>query len=390
MAAERGTRSPGRRRGLGRRGGSRLARGLTIAAVAVLLTFFVAGWYFSGVLEEDLLTPAPATTEYTIGVLEVADGRVVLESTSRSRRRGIQGVEWANGYGRLGDVLRENDGSVERRFEAEDGALRPGDLVRIRSFVFRGDPRSAVGLPYDEVSYASPLGAFPAWFTDGDRDTWVILVHGRQSPRDETLRLLPTIAEAGYPALTITYRNDPEAAPSPDGRYAFGDTEWEDLEAAVSFALDGGAEGVVIVGYSAGGAISSSFLTRSELADHVRGVILDAPLLDVAASVEQEAANRGVPLALTRVATFLSSIRFGIDWRAWDRVGEIAELDIPVLLIHGTADDRNPIDVSDRLVSARPDITYLRAADAGHVESWNVDPERYERIVRTFLDEVGG
>jgi uncharacterized protein len=61
-----------------------------------------------------------------------------------------------------------------------------------------------------------------------------------------------------------------------------------------------------------------------------------------------------------------------------------------VLLIHGTADDRNPIDVSDRLVSARPDITYLRAADAGHVESWNVDPERYERIVRTFLDEVGG
>ncbi len=46
----------------------------------------------------------------------------------------------------------------------------------------------------------------------------------------------------------ITYRNDRGAPAEPSNAlYAFGTTEWRDLDAAVSWALERGAPGVIIV-----------------------------------------------------------------------------------------------------------------------------------------------
>ena len=55
-------------------------------------------------------------------------------------------------------------------------------------------------------------------------------------------------------------------AASADGYHRYGQTEWEDLAAAIQYALDHGAEDVVLVGYSMGGAIVVSLLYRSPLA----------------------------------------------------------------------------------------------------------------------------
>ncbi len=61
----------------------------------------------------------------------------------------------------------------------------------------------------------------------------------------------------------------------------------------------------------------------------------------------------------------------------------------PKLLIHGDADRTVPIALADTLADSRPDIvTYLRVPGAGHVRSWNVDPDRYESTVRDFLATV--
>ena len=64
---------------------------------------------------------------------------------------------------------------------------------------------------------------------------------------------------------------------------------------------------------------------------------------------------------------------------------------MPILLFHGTDDRTVPISSSDAFARALPDlVTYYRARGAGHVESWNVDPDRYERRVGAFLARVPG
>lgn len=105
----------------------------------------------------------------------------------------------------------------------------------------------------------------------------MIFVHGHGTDRGEGLRILPTIVEQGFPSLVMTYRNDAEAPESPDGLYHLGQTEWRDLEAAADYALAHGAEDLILVGYSMGGAITCTFLRESVRADRVRGAILDAP-----------------------------------------------------------------------------------------------------------------
>jgi uncharacterized protein len=315
---------------------------------------------------------------------------VTLERSERTARPGLQGLEWETGYGQMSEILDDRPDGIVREFRIVEGRLSPGDMVRVRSWAFQGDPFQAFGIDFEEVAYTSDLeGGFPAWLVAGERDTWAILVHGKGAPRTEFLRLIPILEGLGYPALVITYRNDPEAPGTEDRRYRFGDTEWLDVEGAVRFALDRGARDVVLVGYSTGGAITTSFLTRSELAGRVRGMILDAPLLDVAGSVDLEGSNRGLPRFLTSAARWLSSVRFGVDWDSWDRVDDAAQIDIPILLFHGDGDRVNSVEVSDRLAEMRPDtITYVRAPGAGHVESWNVDPDAYRSAVRAFLQEV--
>lgn len=379
-----------------RRGGPRpprrrLVRGIvTWTAVTLLILLVVAvvggGWYYSDQIRSDLLTAENDPPEYDVRVIQVTEDRVVLERTDDTLLQGIYGLEWPGGYGQVAEITGTSQGHVDRVLHVLRGSLSPGDLVRVRSGAFPGDPQQAFGIAFEEVEYSSDLGRFPAWLVEGSDDTWMVFVHGRGASREEALRMLPTVTDQGHPSLVISYRNDPEAPRSPDGRYHFGETEWRDLEGAVRFALDRGAEDVILVGYSMGGAIVTSFLLRSELAPRVRAVILEAPLLDVGAAVDLEGANRGLPQLLTSFAKWISSLRFGADWDAWDLLDETASLQVPILLIHGDADDTEPIDVSDRLAAASPEnITYYRVPGAGHVRAWNTDPAAYESAVRDFL-----
>ncbi len=63
---------------------------------------------------------------------------------------------------------------------------------------------------------------------------------------------------------------------------------------------------------------------------------------------------------------------------------------MPILLFHSDQDDVVPIETSETLAEARPDIVkYVRVAGAPHVGAWNVDHVRYEATVSDFLQSVG-
>ena len=137
---------------------------------------------------------------------------------------------------------------------------------------------------------------------------WVIQVHGRAVRRSETLRAVAPFRDAGYTSLLVSYRNDGDAPRSADFRYALGDREWLDVEAAIAFARDHGATDIVLMGWSMGGATVLQALTRSPLSDVVRGVVLESPVVDWVATLDFQARLRRVPpLVRAGVLTLLKS-----------------------------------------------------------------------------------
>ena len=256
--------------------------------------------------------------------------------------------------------------------------------------VYRGDPWEAHGIPFRAVAVTSALGDFPAWLTAGDSTTWAVLIHGKGEDRTEMLRVLPVFAERGIPTLTITYRNDPGAPASPSGRYGFGADEWEDLEAAATYALQNGAQRLILVGYSMGGAVALSFVYRSPLAEHVAGLVLDSPALDFEDGLDARAAAMGVPRMMTAAAKVAAAVRFGLRYRDMDYTEPAWSLWVPILLIHGTADTEVPKALSDRLAAAVQEsfMQYEVFSGAGHVNAWNYDRERYEEAVRALIDRA--
>ncbi len=364
---------------------------LPVAAAAALLG---GSWYYSDQLRKGALVPGDPP-KLDLEVVALAEGRITLRPTSDAKRNGdwtqdgIFGLESAGGYDQVGKILEIDERQAVREFVPISGRIRVGDLARLDSFAFPSDPQQALGIPFEEVTYHSPLGDTPAWYIAGPRDTWTVFVHGKGASRREALRILPAIVGLGLPSLVITYRNDPEAPPSADELYRYGATEWEDLQAAVDYALDHGAKQIVLVGYSMGGAIVTNFLYQSPLAGRVAGVIFDSPMLDFGATVDHGVAQTKLPGVLSSVGKVIAGRRFDINWGELNYLKRAGRLSVPILLFHGDDDERVPVETSDALARARPDIvTYVRTAGVGHVRSWNADPEAYEAAVRGFLGRV--
>ena len=370
----------------------RVAVGLGITVSLLLVASLAVGWYYADQILDGALVVEDEAETYEVEVTALDDGRITLRSTTgadlASEPETI-GLDWPGGYARAGRTLSSTGDTVTREYAALEGGLRVGDLVRFDKFAFPGDPERAHGIAFDAATFAAPLGELAAWRVDGADDTWAVFVHGKGASRREALRMMPVMVEAGLPSLAITYRNDPGAPVDPSSYYQYGRTEWEDLEAAVEYALAEGASDVVLVGYSMGGGIVASFLMHSPSAGRVAGAILDSPMLDFGATINLGAERRGLPVFLAGLGKAVSSVRFGVDWTALDYLDRADELSVPILLFHGDGDTTVPQRTSEALAERRPElVTYEEFDGAAHVGAWNADPERYEGAVAAFLDRV--
>jgi len=317
---------------------------------------------------------------------------------------GTLGLYWGGGYAHVGEVISVDALTVTRHFKVLNGSPPPTceeplleDClpVDLESYAFPTDP-SDRDIEFEETKFNSVLGPLEAWLVpSGDGSRWVIHVHGWTAERRESVRFLPAYAEAGVTSMVIEYRNDPGTARDPSGRYRFGLTEWEDVEAAVRHAVDVGANEILLAGYSTGAAHVMSFLEQSSLREHIVGVVFDSPniiLADVVRANTLDARFPGTNMRMGQlmkeVGLWLADLRWKIDW---DRTNYVQRADrilaVPTLVFHGTSDQRVPIAVSRQLEARVPDVvTLVETPAAGHVMSWNANPERYERRLARFLD----
>jgi pimeloyl-ACP methyl ester carboxylesterase len=374
---------------------------LAVLVVLVLAFLGGGGWYYSGQIGSEALAADHRVDppRYDLVVDAVDGNSVVLRRTGEVPADDpldsgdTYGLIWPGGSGVLtGQPVREVGGAVHRDLRTTTGS-RParGSRAALDVNVW-ADPRAAYDVDFQDVSFPCAGGQCPAWYVPGRSSTWWIAVHGKGATRAEPLRAMGVAIDDHISVLDIGYRNDPDAPADPSGRYGYGATEWRDLDAAVSFAVDHGAEEVVLFGSSMGGAIVASFLEHSAQTDLVTGVVLDAPALDLRATVDYGASRRslpvigtGVPDVLTATAEWLAARRYDLDWDAVDYLpGNWVRM--PVLLFHGTDDGTVPIATSDELYSAHPNLVReVRVRGAGHVQSWNVDPDGYSKALNDFL-----
>ena len=369
--------------------------GAAVAGAAVGGSLATATYFARKVLTPD--QRRPDDTE----ILAVGDDEVTLAVSPETVVPGCYGLwlDGGSGHARVGEILRRDDreGTVVRRILARDkGSLQPGP-ARWNQYFYWDDPLTSLGLPFRPVAVEGELGPMPAWLLEPDHPTgrWAVLVHGRAARREECLRAVPTLLRLGYTCLVVTYRNDPSAPPAPDGRYNLGLSEWRDVEAALELARASGATSAVLGGWSMGGAVILQTLKQTSLAGFVEKVFLDAPVVDWGDVLAHHARLRHVPPPLRdlgtlvmgrRVTRRLAGVHDPVDVALTNWVARAAEIRHRILIQHSVDDEFVPVGPSVALAEARPElVTWERWDTARHCKEWNLDPERWERVLSDFL-----
>jgi uncharacterized protein len=374
------------------------------AALAGVGTTALAAYFTRRVLTPDHVKPDDVVVHDIDTAAEPPT--VTLGRTDETVAPGRYGLWWTGadggrGHARLGEVLHADDDLVVRELLAVDRGRLAAGPARWNQYYFSGTPDEALGLAYEDVELATEIGPMPAWYVPaGDARgrgaaAWAVLVHGRGATREECLRAVPVAHRLGLDVLVPSYRNDLGAPSDPSGRYHLGDSEWRDVEAAVLWAVEHGAREVVLVGWSMGGAIVLQAATRSWVADRVRAVVLDGPVVDWHAVLDHQSALNRVPARVTRIGHTmmrhplgrrLVGLRHPLDLRRLDWVTRAAELRLPVLVVHSDGDEFVPNAASLALGRARPDVVRVEPWQQGrHTKEWNTDPERWERVVGDFV-----
>ncbi|MGW3207489.1 alpha/beta hydrolase [Streptomyces sp. NPDC001135] len=368
-----------------------------VKATAAALTAALAAGMASvavGRLASDAALKAPAgrplPTEPRLTVHGTAAGRIALTRDLAALRPGTYGLAGDGSHAVVGPVLeaaRHTADTVVRRLErVTHGTFAPGDAVWLTPNLYIGDPSAALGLDHADIDVPGELGELPAWFVPGQRDTWVIAVHGLGTTREQAMNLMGFLHARRLPVLALAYRGDLGAPRPPDGLNHLGETEWRDLDAAIRYAVRYGARRVVLLGWSTGATMALRAAEHSAVRERIAGLVLDSPVLSWEATLRALAQARHTPQPLLPLAVRAAQGRAGLHA---DRVVEITDpgrLALPTLIFHGPDDQVAPWELSRRLAHRRADLVALHTvARAPHAAMWNADPKEYEERLRRFL-----
>lgn len=368
------------------------------AAVVVTATSGLAAFF-----ARRIVTPEKHRVDDVAILAVISDGpalQVVLEATPDTIIDGTYGLYFndSSAHAVIGRIISyvPREGSVTREVVSVHG----GELRTATAGWWSGSLYSDPGqldLEFSNVEMSLPGGPAPAWLVPALNPgaTWAIMVHGRGARRTEGLRAVPTAHRLGMNALLISYRNDGDAPNAPDGRYGLGVTEWADVQVAIDYAIAHGAKDVVLFGYSMGGAICLQTADLARNRKHVLAMVLDAPVINWVNVLAHQAQLNRIPNYVGKYGELMLSHPLGrritglaapLDFKAMDWVSRAVELRTPSLILHSIDDDFVPYEPTAELARSNPEmVTFEPFSKARHTKEWNVDPERWENVVETWL-----
>ena len=334
---------------------------------------------------------------------EGGEGFVMRRVTAQGREAGL----------RNGDLVTAVDGVTYRDARAAMGGLigtrtagetvdlaivRDGeDLtlpLRLSRYVRHpGD----LGLPYEEVSFASGSGyTLRGWWIPPPEDSdgrAVVWVHGAHSSRYQALDHGAEFLHArGYGILTM----DLSGRGSSGGEYiTYTWNERHDVRSAVRYLRerpDADASRVVVFGTSNGAA--SAIYAAAELGD-LPALALDAPYADLWRAAGSMLEMRGGVPALRGPLALFVRLRTGLRIREVRPVEVIADIPGPVLFLHGDQDRQVPPEHSLELHEARleaglPSRRWLLPGGEHGFDAYPTPGILWNRVADFFDRALGG
>lgn len=379
-------------------------------AIAFVVLFYLGGgWYFSGQVYADALEVSPYDpADLQQGTIQAIDSTrepptvtILPEESERAETKfddAVMGLVIGESLVVVGPATRAADGSQTRQIlDVVGDTPKPGATYGLTRDIWLTPEQAGYDAEYTSVTTLEGE-EFPVWLIPGKGSTrWAVLIHGKGAARSEMLRMARPLKSAGYNLIVMTWTGDVGAPQYEDGMYTYGREEWPEVEAAVQYALDEGAETLVLGGASTGGAVAMGFLDRGTLGTKVDALIFDAPVASFEDLIDEAAEFRTLPVgglpipeSLEDVTKWMVAFRYGVDFSAVDYSGREGLIEVPLLTFQGSADETVAQPVNDRfmLEGSGEGGEYVVTEGADHLLSWNYDPEAYEQKVTEFLDSL--
>ena len=255
---------------------------------------------------------------------------------------------------------------------------------------------ASYGLDFEDVEFSPRNGVLilSGWYIEGEAgQPTIIFVHGLNSNREGNLELASRLVERGFSAMMFDLRGH---GSSGGEKTSGGYHERRDVLGAFDYLVGRGvqAEKVGVLGFSMGAAAALLGVAEEP---KIRAMIADSSYANVSDLIAQETA-RETPFPEWMVPVFvpgmdlMAGLFFDIDIGAMVPQDAVSRLNYPILLMHGTADERIPVDSSIRIhLASHPDSSLWLVDDVGHTDAFDEHPDEYvERVVAYFESRLGG
>ncbi len=268
---------------------------------------------------------------------------------------------------------------------AESWATRPQTCPRNAE-----SPWSQLGLIHEEVAFPAADGlTLRGWLIPAQSAPAPVIVYAHGAGRDlrSGLSIVPALHQAGYHALLFSYRDCGHSDRHGRG-LTYGHGESEDLDSAVSFLHQAkGVQDIGVIGYSVG---ATSALLSAARNPHIGAIVAVAPFKPT----EIWAANRPtlVPPSVLAWMQRMVEWRKGISLAAIDLTKMMPQISPrPILLIHGSHDERIPLSQVRELFAAagRPKALWVIHGEThGSIRNHGLEMHLIE-VIR-FFDQAFG
>ena len=217
---------------------------------------------------------------------------------------------------------------------------------------------------------------------------WVIVAHGYRSKPSWVASIgMHFYKEKGYNVLIPSMRATEES----EGKYiGMGWLDKDDIIGWINKIILKDKNAKIILHGSSMGAATVLMASGEKLPSNVKAIIADSSYTSVWDIFKSELKARFnlPPFPLMQMFRVMAQIQAKYDIKEASVINQVKKSKVPILLIHGDADDFVPVTMEPEIYNAIPvEKDQLIIHGAGHTKSRYREPETYYKKIYEFIDK---